>query len=156
MKRYKFLAIFITLSILMNLFNVPSVIADDVLKQKIIVVKEKETIESKLKKTKYVKIKQFNNMSNTTLVMISDSDARKLEQSDPNVKVYDECSFKVPIKKLNKKRGNHQTIPWGIRKIGANSAWKETTGKKVKVAVIDSGIDIDHLDLIDNFKGAFL
>jgi thermitase len=36
---------------------------------------------------------------------------------------------------------------WGMTKINAGEAWKVTTGEKVKVAVVDTGIDYTHPDL---------
>lgn len=40
-----------------------------------------------------------------------------------------------------------QTIPWGIKRTGAPETWEQTTGMGVKVAVLDSGIDLEHSDL---------
>src|SRR5690606_20221134 len=36
---------------------------------------------------------------------------------------------------------------WNLDKIGADIAWEFSTGRAVKVAVIDSGIDPNHPDL---------
>jgi len=46
-----------------------------------------------------------------------------------------------------------QPLPWGVARIKADRAWTTATGKGVKVAVIDSGVDIDHPDLDDNLFG---
>lgn len=46
-----------------------------------------------------------------------------------------------------------QVTPWGIAGVGALSAWDISTGSDVKVAVVDTGIDLDHRDLIGNIKG---
>ena len=46
-----------------------------------------------------------------------------------------------------------QSMDWGIPKIGVNRVWGLTTGKGIKVAVIDSGIQRDHPDLVANVKG---
>jgi subtilisin family serine protease len=39
---------------------------------------------------------------------------------------------------------------YGPVQIGAPAAWQKTTGKGVKVAVIDTGVDVDHPDLQQN------
>lgn len=46
-----------------------------------------------------------------------------------------------------------QELPWGIVRIFAESAWEETTGSTIKVAILDTGIELDHPDLQDNIKG---
>ncbi|WP_236406380.1 S8 family peptidase [Microaerobacter geothermalis] len=43
-------------------------------------------------------------------------------------------------------------IPWGIRRIGAPNVWGISQGNRVKVAVIDTGIDANHPDLKDRVK----
>ena len=51
-----------------------------------------------------------------------------------------------------KKQG--QEIPWGVKKIGAPSVWKDTAGQGVRVGIIDTGVDLSHPDLEDNIKKA--
>lgn len=46
-----------------------------------------------------------------------------------------------------------QPIPWGIDKIDAEKAWATSTADTVKVAILDTGIDLDHPDLMSNIKG---
>ena len=46
-----------------------------------------------------------------------------------------------------------QTIEWGVDRIDADLAWTKSLGLNVKVAIIDTGIDQDHADLIGNLKG---
>lgn len=46
-----------------------------------------------------------------------------------------------------------QTIPWGIERIGAPKAWQIATEEKVKVAVLDTGLDAGHPDLAANVQG---
>ena len=43
-----------------------------------------------------------------------------------------------------------QTIPWGINKIGAPSAWSQSAGNGIQVAIMDTGIDPQHNDLTQN------
>lgn len=38
-------------------------------------------------------------------------------------------------------------IPWGVRQIKAPEAWKTARGSKVRIGVIDTGIDYSHPDL---------
>lgn len=38
-------------------------------------------------------------------------------------------------------------IPWGVKHIQAPQAWSRTTGFRVKVGVIDTGVDFSHPDL---------
>jgi len=45
-----------------------------------------------------------------------------------------------------------QETPWGISHV--NAADSSDKGKDVKVAIVDSGIDLDHPDLADNIAGS--
>ncbi|MEN8615249.1 S8 family peptidase [Dehalogenimonas sp. THU2] len=46
-----------------------------------------------------------------------------------------------------------QITPWGIDRIDASLAWNTSTGSGVKVAVLDTGIDLTHPDL--NVAGSY-
>lgn len=46
------------------------------------------------------------------------------------------------------------TVDWGIKAINADKVWKKTQGEGVKIAIIDTGVDVEHPDLKDNIKGA--
>ena len=46
-----------------------------------------------------------------------------------------------------------QVVPPGIRRTGAPEVWTRTTGQNVKVAVIDTGIDSNHPDLLGRIIG---
>lgn len=46
-----------------------------------------------------------------------------------------------------------QIIPWGIATVKAPAAWSISKGTTVKVAIMDTGIDLTHPDLQSNIKG---
>lgn len=46
-----------------------------------------------------------------------------------------------------------QVTPWGITRVNAPSAWLNSTGKNITIAVIDTGIDYNHPDLKTNVIG---
>lgn len=46
-------------------------------------------------------------------------------------------------------------IPWGVRSVDAPSVWPKCQGEDVRVAVVDSGIDVDHPDLEDRIAGGY-
>jgi len=46
-----------------------------------------------------------------------------------------------------------EKLPWGIERIYADLVWEVTTGSMIKVAILDTGIDLDHPDLWSNIKG---
>jgi len=48
---------------------------------------------------------------------------------------------------------NTQEIAYGVTLTKAPSVWPVTKGAGVKVGVIDTGIDINHPDLVDRYKG---
>lgn len=45
-------------------------------------------------------------------------------------------------------------IDWGLKLIGVENAWKVTRGAGVKVAILDTGIDLTHPDLRSGIAGA--
>lgn len=44
-------------------------------------------------------------------------------------------------------------VPWGVQSIKAPAAWRKSTGKRVKIAIIDTGVDFNHPDLADAIGG---
>ncbi|MEW5866058.1 MAG: S8 family peptidase [Bacillota bacterium] len=48
-----------------------------------------------------------------------------------------------------------QSMPWGVKRILAPGCWDRTTGKGVRVAVLDTGIDMNHPDLKSNVRGGY-
>ena len=48
-----------------------------------------------------------------------------------------------------------QTVPPGVDLIHAREVWRVTRGSLVNVAVIDTGVDYSHPDLLDTYAGGF-
>lgn len=48
-----------------------------------------------------------------------------------------------------------QTMPWGVDRTDAELACSTSTAAGIKVAILDTGIDLDHPDLIANVKGGY-
>ena len=48
-----------------------------------------------------------------------------------------------------------EILPWGVDRIDAEKVWGITTGDPIKVAILDTGIDLKHPDLKDNIKGGY-
>lgn len=40
---------------------------------------------------------------------------------------------------------------WGLERIGAPEAWATATGQGVVIAIVDTGVDLEHPDLVDRF-----
>ncbi len=89
------------------------------------------------------------------------SELERIIEADPEVlAVEDNVQIKLrPVKVerlwpfFGKPQNKEQMIPWGVDRIGASSVWNETRGENTRVAVMDSGIDLDHPDLVNNIKG---
>lgn len=45
-----------------------------------------------------------------------------------------------------------QVIDWGVQMVNAPKLWAKTQGENVKVAILDTGVDNTHPDLVDNIK----
>jgi len=48
-----------------------------------------------------------------------------------------------------------QTLPWGVDRIDAEKVWRKNEGEGVNVAIIDTGVDPDHPDLMANIEGKY-
>ncbi|WP_051534045.1 S8 family peptidase [Desulfitibacter alkalitolerans] len=93
-------------------------------------------------------------------------DSFKVLEVDPNIdKIENDITISLPKpaeKSKTRQRSwwnptqnwgyERQVIPQGAQKIGANTIWNISTGRFVKVAVLDTGIEIGHPDLRNNLK----
>ncbi|HVT02382.1 MAG TPA: S8 family serine peptidase [Thermoanaerobaculia bacterium] len=48
-----------------------------------------------------------------------------------------------------------QSIPYGIKQVHADLVWPYATGAKIRVGIIDTGIDYLHPDLVGRFRGGY-
>lgn len=79
---------------------------------------------------------------------------RKALASDPGVlMVESDVRYTVAARPAAAK--STQVLPWGIDRVDAELAWATTRASGVRVAVIDTGIDTAHPDLVANIAGGY-
>lgn len=67
-----------------------------------------------------------------------------------------EDSLEAEKKEQEQKALKEQVMPWGIEHLNARLAWdRGLTGKGAVVAVIDTGVDLNHKDLKANIIGGY-
>ncbi|SHI07082.1 S8 family serine peptidase [Clostridium grantii] len=163
----------VTLTILVSMFPIKVSHAKTQSKRKIVVFEESVDKVKKnniIKKHGATKIKDIKAI-NAIVVNVSDVDNFESEESvryvedDVIVSIDDAIVYisgKVndsDITSKTKKKDDttpeeqEEVIPWGIKYVGAPEMWEITRGEGIKVAVIDTGIDVNHPDLGDNIKG---
>jgi subtilisin len=57
------------------------------------------------------------------------------------------ASIEMDIKTASVHAQGEQFIPWGVSHIRAPEVWSRSTGKRIKIGVIDTGVDYTHPDL---------
>lgn len=61
------------------------------------------------------------------------------------------CSlFPYEVEEVLSLQAAKQQVGWNISAFDLPKAWQHSQGEDVKIAVLDSGVDLDHPDLIDN------
>lgn len=55
------------------------------------------------------------------------------------------------VKEVLKHRPS-QVMDWGVSAVHAPDIWSETKGEGVKIAILDTGVDYTHEDLVENIK----
>ncbi|MBO8126353.1 MAG: S8 family peptidase [Firmicutes bacterium] len=84
----------------------------------------------------------------------------KLEASAKIKRVEDDIRFHTScldffLSKKSRPSAKPQEMDWGVKRIGAPEAWPVSKGAQVKVAVIDTGIQLGHPDLKDRIDKGF-
>jgi subtilisin family serine protease len=127
--------------------------------RKIVVFKagtKEEVKENLIKKVGGRKIKDLRSI-NGKVVYLSKKEmnallaSREILRIDDDVEVF-ALAKPVKIQKAIKPQPP-EVLPWGVDRIDAEKVWQTTTGDPIKVAIIDTGVDVKHPDLIDNLKG---
>ncbi len=85
-------------------------------------------------------------------VILPSKAAEKALAQNPNVLRIDE-DIQITISKTRQPIQPAQVLPWGVDRIDADVVWNVYTGSTVKVAVVDTGVDINHPDLQGNIRG---
>jgi subtilisin family serine protease len=161
MKYYKFLFLIIGIFLIFGfIFYNNSFAKQEDFSKKIIVFKndvDEQTKENLLNQFKAVKIKDLK-LINGKVVLLTSSAEKALRQSKEILRIDDDVivealykSESVKIKGV--KIQPSQTLPWGIDRVDAEQVWNLTTGDPVRVAIVDTGIDLKHPDLQPNIKG---
>jgi subtilisin len=152
----------IVLSVLVTVavVSVVTVHASEKQDRKIVVFKnsiDRAKKNALLKKHGVEKIKELQSING---VVVKLSKENKLK--DENEIAYIEDDLIISISKKPEKDPVEtppppvpEVIPWGIEWMCAPDYWGQTDTDNVKVAIIDTGIDLDHPDLKDNIKGGF-
>ena len=112
-----------------------------------------------------VTIKHLTNNKNS--VALLDADGVRVMESDPRVLRVEDDVIAFALGKVEAAGKGApapvqpaEVLPWGIDRIGAPAVWSATmtvptTGTGIRVAVIDTGIELAHPDLAANIKGSY-
>lgn len=131
-----------------------------------VIIKYKDTVTRSLLEsvtTLDADIKRVHHSINAVSAIVPKNKIGKIK-ADPNVEYIEidqeahilgfaDDSLYVGHKKMY---ATAQTFPWGVSKIRAPEVWPGgNKGTGIKVCIIDTGIDYNHEDLKDNYKGGY-
>ena len=102
-----------------------------------------------LKKHGAIKIKHLK-LINGTAVHLPLKEEKALRRKGEILRIDDDIVIHATGKKGKKKPKNPQPpeeLTWGVDRINADLVWGENSGSEIKVAILDTGIDLEHPDL---------
>ncbi len=103
--------------------------------------KEKLNLEKKYSIT-FTDDKENNGIYVVTLS--EDTDISSFEQE-----IQAKVETDIPIKMFA------DSIDWGVTRIGADKVWSQGTGTGVKIGIVDTGVQLNHPDLVNNIVAGY-
>ena len=134
--------------------NISNISFGNISEEKIdVIVVFKDEIDENLLKQNNVEIKE-----NLESIYISTVKATQeaIDEiiNDPNVEAVElDLDLELLETGSSNNLNEEQIITWNIEKINAHNVWNKVTGNNIKIAVLDTGIDINHPDLENNILG---
>ncbi|MCL6473383.1 MAG: S8 family serine peptidase [Firmicutes bacterium] len=98
---------------------------------------------------------KYLHLINATVALLPSEAQEALAKTSGVIGVEDDAKVYTSSLPTIAKTKSTQILPWGINRINADLAWRVSIGSGVRVAVIDTGIDLTHPDLMANVKGGF-
>lgn len=93
--------------------------------------------------------------ANAVVLEVTPSQRRALSDDPSVARVEADALYSVAVKPSTSRVRSTQVLPWGIDRIDADLAWPISRAAGVRVAIVDTGIDVTHPDLAGNIAGGY-